>query len=195
MNLSLKNRVTQSNIKIMEKLLLFSGKLLDLTISRLCQQLIENHHDFANSVIVGMQPRGRFFAARICKRLHELQGVKIPLGELDTTFYRDDFRRRSSELKANATYMPFVIEEKNVILIDDVLYTGRTIRAALSALSEFGRPKSVELLVLIDRIYSRDLPIQPNYVGRAVNTILSQQVLVEWTEQGASEDNISLITK
>jgi pyrimidine operon attenuation protein/uracil phosphoribosyltransferase len=178
----------------MEKLELLSGKLLDLTISRLCQQLIENHVDFSNSVIVGMQPRGRFFAARIAKKLDDLHQIKIPIGELDSTFYRDDFRRRDTQLKANATYMPFVIEGKRVILVDDVLYTGRTIRAALSALAEFGRPKEIELLVLIDRIYSRDLPIQANYVGRAVNTILSQKVLVEWTEQGASQDTISLIT-
>jgi pyrimidine operon attenuation protein/uracil phosphoribosyltransferase len=179
----------------MEKLLLLSGALLDLTVSRLCQQLIENHVDFQDTVMVGMQPRGRFFAARIVKRLYELQQIQLPLGELDTTFYRDDFRRRDSALKANATYMPFVIENKNVILVDDVLYTGRTIRAALSALSEFGRPKSVELMVLIDRIYSRDVPIQPNYVGRAVNTVLSQKVLVEWTEQGAEKDAISLIER
>ncbi len=179
----------------MEKFILLSGKLLDLTISRLCQQLIENHLDFHNSVMVGMQPRGRFFASRICKKLYELQGIKIPLGELDTTFYRDDFRRREIDTKANATYMPFVIEGKSVILVDDVLYTGRTIRAALSALAEFGRPKEVELLVLVDRIYSRDLPIQPNYVGKAVDTVLTQRVLVEWTEQGAEKDIISLVTK
>jgi pyrimidine operon attenuation protein/uracil phosphoribosyltransferase len=142
-----------------------------------------------------MQPRGRFFAARIAKRLQELNNFAIPLGYLDTTFYRDDFRRRDSALKANTTYMPFVIESKNVILVDDVLYTGRTIRAALSALAEFGRPQSVELMVLIDRIYSRDVPIQANYVGKAVNTVLSQRVLVEWTEQGAEKDTISLVER
>lgn len=179
----------------MDKLLLFSENLLAVTISRLCQQVIENHDNFQDSVLVGMQPRGKFFAERICRRLYEMQGIKIPLGYLDTTFYRDDFRRRNEPLKANSTFMPFVIEGKRVILADDVLYTGRTIRAALSALSEFGRPKEVELLVLIDRIYSRDLPIQPDYVGRAVNTILSQRVQVEWKEQGSETDQIYLVTQ
>lgn len=124
-----------------------------------------------------------------------MEQVQIPLGYLDTTFYRDDFRRRNEPLKANSTFMPFVIEEKRVLLVDDVLYTGRTIRAALSALAEFGRPQKVELLVLIDRIYSRDLPIQPDYVGRAVNTILSQRVQVEWKEQGNATDQIYLVTQ
>jgi pyrimidine operon attenuation protein / uracil phosphoribosyltransferase len=179
----------------MDKLLLFSENLLAVTISRLCQQIIENHDNFQDSVLVGMQPRGKFFAERICRRLYEMQGIKVPLGYLDTTFYRDDFRRRNEPLKANSTFMPFVIEGKRVILADDVLYTGRTIRAALSALSEFGRPKEVELLVLIDRIYSRDLPIQPDYVGRAVNTILSQRVQVEWKEQGSETDQIYLVTQ
>lgn len=178
----------------MDKLLLFSENLLAVTISRLCQQIIENHDNFQDSVLVGMQPRGKFFAERICRRLYEMKGIKVPLGYLDTTFYRDDFRRRNEPLKANSTFMPFVIEGKRVILADDVLYTGRTIRAALSALSEFGRPKEVELLVLIDRIYSRDLPIQPDYVGRAVNTILSQRVQVEWKEQGSETDQIYLVT-
>jgi pyrimidine operon attenuation protein/uracil phosphoribosyltransferase len=179
----------------MDKLLLFSENLLAVTISRLCQQIIENHDNFQDSVLVGMQPRGKFFAERICRRLYEMQGIKVPLGYLDTTFYRDDFRRRNEPLKANSTFMPFVIEGKRVILADDVLYTGRTIRAALAALSEFGRPKEVELLVLIDRIYSRDLPIQPDYVGRAVNTILSQRVQVEWKEQGSETDQIYLVTQ
>ncbi len=179
----------------MEKLLLFSETQLDITISRLCQQVIENHQDFSQSVIVGMQPRGKFFAERIAKKLQQMEQVQIPLGYLDTTFYRDDFRRRNEPLKANSTFMPFVIEEKRVLLVDDVLYTGRTIRAALSALAEFGRPQKVELLVLIDRIYSRDLPIQPDYVGRAVNTILSQRVQVEWKEQGNATDQIYLVTQ
>jgi pyrimidine operon attenuation protein / uracil phosphoribosyltransferase len=178
----------------LEKLLLFSARQLDITISRLCQQIIENHYDFSQTVVVGMQPRGKFFAERICKKLALAQNWHVPLGYLDVTFYRDDFRRRNEPLKANSTSMPFVIEDKKVILVDDVLYTGRTIRAALAALAEFGRPKQVELMVLVDRIYSRDLPIQPDYVGRAVNTILSQRVQVEWQEQGFDNDHIYLVT-
>jgi pyrimidine operon attenuation protein/uracil phosphoribosyltransferase len=179
----------------MEKLLLLSGKLLDITISRLCQELIENHDDFKQTVLVGMQPRGKFFADKIQQRLQSIANIHVPIGYLDVTFYRDDFRRRESPLKANATYMPFVIEDKKVVLIDDVLYTGRTIRSALSALAEFGRPSNIELLILIDRLYSRDLPIQPDYVGRSVNTIQSQRVQVEWAAQGATEDTIYLCSQ
>lgn len=179
----------------MEKLRLLDGQLLDLTMQRLCHQLAENHEDFTDSVLVGMQPRGRYFADRIKTRLDRITGGNVPIGYLDITFYRDDFRRREAPLQANETIMPFDVESKHVVLIDDVLFTGRTIRAALSALGEYGRPASVELMVLIDRLYSRDLPIQPDYTGRAVNSILSQRVVVEWTEQGAAEDAIWLVTK
>jgi pyrimidine operon attenuation protein / uracil phosphoribosyltransferase len=179
----------------MEKILLFNGKLLEITIQRLCQQLIENDETFNDTVLIGMQPRGRFFADRIKKNLDALLGKNIPIGYLDVTFYRDDFRRREQPLIPNENKIPFLVEKKNVILIDDVLFTGRTIRAALSALNEFGRPKQVKLLVLVDRKYKRDLPIQPDFVGRSVNTILSERVHVEWTEQGATEDNIWLITE
>ncbi len=179
----------------MEKLRLLNGQLLDLTMQRLCHQLAEKHEDFAHSVLVGMQPRGRYFADRIKARLDRITGINVPIGYLDITFYRDDFRRRNAPLQASETLLPFDVEEKHVVLIDDVLFTGRTIRAALSALGEYGRPASVELLVLIDRLYSRDLPIQPDYTGRTVNSILSQRVVVEWTEQGAAEDAIWLVTK
>lgn len=179
----------------MEKILLFNGKLLEITIKRLCQQLIENYENFNDTVLIGLQPRGRFFADRIKKYLDILTGNSIPIGYLDATFYRDDFRRREQLLIPNENKIPFLVEKKNVVLIDDVLFTGRTMRAALSALNEFGRPKQVKLLVLVDRKYSRDLPIQPDYVGRAVNTIQSERIQVEWTEQGTTEDNIWLITE
>lgn len=179
----------------MDKVLLFDEKSLDITINRLCQQLIENHNDFQDTVLVGMQPRGIFFAERVKKKLDEITKKNIPLGYLDITFHRDDFRRREQPLIPNTTKMPFLVEKKKVILIDDVLFTGRTIRAALSVINEFGRPLQIELLVLIDRKYSRHLPIQPNYVGRTVNTIQSQRVQVEWKEQGSSKDNIWLINE
>ncbi len=179
----------------MDRILLFDEKSLDITINRLCQQLIENHNDFHDSVLVGMQPRGVFFAERVKKKLDEIIGKAILLGYLDITFHRDDFRRREQPLLPNTTKMPFLVEKKKVILIDDVLFTGRTIRAALSVINEFGRPAKIELLVLVDRKYSRDLPIQPNYVGRSVNTIQSQRVQVEWKEQGAAKDNIWLINE
>ncbi len=166
----------------MQKRLLFDNRLLQVTISRLCQQIIETHGDFSNTVFIGLQPRGVHFAKRLVKRLETLLGVGLPLGYLDTTFHRDDFRRRNSPLSPSITNIPFIIENKQVILIDDVLYTGRSVRAALDAMNAFGRPKNVELLVLIDRLYARHIPIQATYVGRPVNTIDSQKVDVEWAD-------------
>ena len=177
----------------MQRRLILASPLLEIVISRLCQQLIENHQDFANSAILGLQPRGIYLAERIHKQLVSETGVRIPFGYLDATFYRDDFRRRESPLQPNATRIPFIIEKKKVILIDDVIATARMVRAALDAMSAFGRPESVELCVLIDRQYNRDLPIQPNYVGKSVNTLDTQKVLVEWKEQGHEADQIWLM--
>jgi pyrimidine operon attenuation protein/uracil phosphoribosyltransferase len=175
---------------LMQKKLLLDHQLFEITIQRLCQQLIENHNDFRNTALIGLQPRGIYLANRIKATLEANLGYNIDLGYLDITFYRDDFRRREKPLKANATSMPFIIEEKKVVLIDDVLYTGRSIRAALDAMSAFGRPELIELLVLIERKYTRHLPIQPNYIGKSVNTMQSQRVQVEWSIQGAKKDNI-----
>ncbi|MDB4835249.1 bifunctional pyr operon transcriptional regulator/uracil phosphoribosyltransferase PyrR [Cyclobacteriaceae bacterium] len=180
----------------MQKGLLLNESLVNITINRLCQQLIENHDDFSNSVLIGLQPRGIYLAHRIKAQLEAIVGHDVDLGYLDITFFRDDFRRKDSPLIANATDIPFLIEGKNVIIIDDVLFTGRSVRAALDAMTAYGRPELVELLVLIDRKYTRDLPIQPNYVGKAINSMLSQKVLVEWKgEDDATEDNVWLINK
>lgn len=177
----------------MQKRLVIDSQLLNITIERLCQQLIENHGRFEESVILGLQPRGVFLAERIAKKLQQILKKPIPLGYLDVTFYRDDFRKKESPLLANQTKVPFLIEDKKVILVDDVLYTGRTVRAAMDAMITFGRPSKVELLVLVDRTYSRDLPIQPNYRGTKVNCLESEKVLVELQEQGKKNDNIWLI--
>jgi pyrimidine operon attenuation protein/uracil phosphoribosyltransferase len=177
----------------MQKRLVIDSQLLNITIERLCQQLIENHGCFEESVILGLQPRGVFLAERIAKKLQQILKKPIPLGYLDVTFYRDDFRKKESPLLANQTKVPFLIEDKKVILVDDVLYTGRSVRAAMDAMITFGRPSRVELLVLVDRTYSRDLPIQPNYRGTKVNCLESEKVLVELQEQGKKNDNIWLI--
>lgn len=175
------------------KRLILSSPLLEIMTSRLCQELIENHQDFDNTVIMGLQPRGIFFAERVVAELRERTGKNIPLGHLDATFYRDDFRRRDSPLLPNKTNVPFLIEGKRVILIDDVLASGRMVRAALDAMTAFGRPKMVELMVLIDRRYNRELPIEPDYFGMKVNTLESQRVLVEWKEQGFEADHIWMV--
>ena len=176
-----------------KKRLILSQPLLDITIRRLCQEIIENHDALKETVLMGLQPRGVFLAERIQKTLKIAFGVDLKLGLLDATFYRDDFKRKGNILKPNSTKINFIIEEKNVILIDDVLATGRMVRAAIDAMQAFGRPLKVELLCLINRKYNRDLPIQPDFSGMKVNTLDTQRVLVEWTEQGFDTDSIWLI--
>jgi pyrimidine operon attenuation protein/uracil phosphoribosyltransferase len=177
----------------MKKKLVLDSHLLDITLNRLCHQLIENHGSFADTVILGLQPRGIHLSELIHDKLQKLTKKHIPLGYLDTTFHRDDFRRREIPAKASETKVPFIIEEKKVILIDDVLFTGRTVRAALDAMMAFGRPSKVELLVLVDRKFTRDLPIAADYVGKYVDTLDTQRVLVELEAQGHKQNKIWLI--
>ena len=179
----------------MRKKLLLDHQLVEITINRLCHQLIENHGNFENSVVIGLQPRGIHVARRIKSTLESILNHKVNLGVLDITFFRDDFRRRETPIKANVTDMPFILEDKKVVLIDDVLYTGRSIRAALDAMNAYGRPSLVGLLILIERKYTRHLPIQPDYIGKSVNTMQSQHVEVEWKDAGAKSDKIWLINK
>ena len=155
---------------------------LEITIQRLACQVIENYSDLSEVVLIGLQPRGVFLANKMVEQLKQLKpDLTIPYGQLDITFYRDDIR---NELHiANQTTINFSVEDKNVILVDDVLYTGRTIRAALDALLSFGRPKKVELCVLINRRYSRQLPIQPDYCGKSIDSLISQKVKVEWYKE------------
>lgn len=178
----------------MQRRLLLDDTRFGITISRLCHQLIENHNDFSNTVIIGLQPRGVFVARRIQAELMNLfPGKKIMCGDLDVTFHRDDFRKRELVIPS-ATKIDFVIEDKNVILVDDVLYTGRTIRAGMDAMIDYGRPKKVELLVLVDRRYSRHVPIAPDYIGISVDTITSEKVIVNWRET-EGRDEIMLEVK
>ncbi len=177
----------------MKPITLIDSTQLDLIVNRLCYQLIENHDDFSNSVILGIQPRGIYLAELIRNRLEEiLQTDAVNLGKLDVTFHRDDFRRRTDPIAPNTMDMDFLLENKNVILIDDVLYTGRTIRAALDAMLSFGRPKKVELLVLIDRRFTRQLPVEPNYVGKSIDAYDDQLVKV-MIDQGKVKNKVLLL--
>ena len=176
----------------MEQRILLSDKSFHITLQRLCHQLIENHLHFENTVLIGIQPRGSLLAKRICSELEKITGKSIQLGLLDVTFYRDDFRTHDKPLIPSSSQIDFNVENKKVVLIDDVLFTGRTIRSALDALIDLGRPEKVELLVLIDRRFTRDLPIQPDYTGKKVDTINSQKVKVSWKET-ENEDKVYLI--
>jgi len=175
----------------MEKQIVSSNQF-GIMIERLAHQLIENHGDFSNTILVGIQPRGVEFAKRILEKLNQISTNNIQSGNLDITFFRDDFGRRDNPIEAQELDMNVSVEGKRVVLIDDVLFTGRSIRSAMDALLSFGRPKKVELMVLIDRRLTRHLPIQPNYVGRKVDTILEEKVIVRW-KSSQSEDNIILI--
>ena len=167
----------------MKPRVILDSKHLAITIDRLCQQLIENHGDFSKTCIIGIQPRGIFLSDRIVKRLTEkLRIPKLRYGKLDVTFYRDDFRRSPKLHTPKSTAMDFSIEEMDTVLIDDVLFTGRTVRSALDALLDFGRPRRVELMVLIDRRFSRHVPVQADYCGKSVDAVSSEYVSVEWQE-------------
>jgi pyrimidine operon attenuation protein/uracil phosphoribosyltransferase len=177
----------------MSQKVLLNAKAINIILHRLACQLIEKHNDFTDTVLIGIQPRGKYLANRLVALLEQDYKIKnVQLGHLDITFYRDDFRRSDKPLEAKSTEMDCVVENKNVVFIDDVLYTGRSIRAALTAIQSFGRPKEIELLTLIDRRFSRHLPIQPDYRGRQVDAINEEKVIVNWTENDG-EDSVYLI--
>jgi len=172
----------------MTKKTLLNAKEIEIILHRLACQLIENHLDFSETILIGLQPRGVFLCNRLVNILEkEYRIKKILQGKLDITFYRDDFRRRDAPIEANKTEIDFFVENKKIVFIDDVLYSGRSTRAALTAIQAFGRPKKIELLVLIDRRFSRHLPIQPDYRGRQVDVINNEQVRVDWKENGQTD--------
>jgi pyrimidine operon attenuation protein/uracil phosphoribosyltransferase len=161
---------------------ILNKKQIAIMIRRLCHQLIENHHDFSDTVIISLLPRGRQVSKQIIDKLEVITGKKIKSGELDISFYRDDLRKHTEPIVPYKMNMNISVDNKHVIIIDDVLYTGRSVRAAIDALMPFGRPRSIELLVLIDRRLSRHLPIQPNYVGKVIDSIDSERVVVSIDE-------------
>lgn len=166
-----------------------------LTLDRLAFQLVEEHGEFANSALIGIQPRGVHVASCLRDRIADILGGAVPrCGDLDITFFRDDFRRHDQPLRAASTNLDFSVEGLDIVLVDDVLFTGRTIRAGMDALLAHGRPATVELAVLVDRRFRRELPIEPKYVGRSVDSLDSQRVKVIWADHdGGGEDRVQLI--
>ena len=176
----------------MPKKVLLDSKKIDIILNRLVCQLVENHKDFDNTVLIGLQPRGAFLIDKILEIFNkEYPKIDIKSGILDFTFFRDDFRRSEKTLSASSTQINFSVENKNVVLIDDVLFTGRSIKAAMSSMDSYGRPNSIELLVLIDRRYKREIPIEANYCGAKIDTFKGDRVNVVWGEN--SKDNIIYI--
>ena len=176
------------NKQMLDRVLLNNLKI-NVLLNRLTCQLLEFHGDFSNSVLIGLQPRGIYLLERIVDLLKNEYGIKdVKVGKLDTTFYRDDFRRSEKIHFAKATELNFEVEGRKIVLIDDVLYTGRSIRAALTAIDYYGRPSIIELLVLIDRRFSRHLPIQPDYLGVQIDAIEGDKVRVEWRKSDREND-------
>ena len=170
-------------IKIMDRHILFNNSRVNICLERLAYQLLENHNDFSETILIGLQPRGKFLSQNIVdvlKNKYSLQ--KLDYGYLDITFFRDDFRTKTDILIPNETNFKLNVNNKKVVFMDDVLYTGRTIRAALTAIESFGRPKSIELLILVNRRYCRELPIQADYKGFNVDVYEDQKVYVNWSE-------------
>ncbi len=175
----------------MERKQLLDPDGLAITLNRLSRQVWEQFETAQEFCIIGLQPRGIYPARRLHSLLEDLYSQPIRYGQLDITFFRDDFRR-AEPLKANQTDIPFLVEDLNVVLVDDVLFTGRSIRSALDALAAFGRPKRVELLTLVDRRLTRELPVEATYAGLQVDTLHTQRVVVEWTETGHERDGVWL---
>ena len=192
---SLKNDTFVSSKASMSPRILLSHKKIEIILNRLSCQLIEKFNDFDDVVLVGLQPRGVYLLNRLVGMLEKSYGIKKVInGKLDITFFRDDFRRFDKTLSPSSNEMELTIEGKSVVIIDDVLYTGRSIRAALTALDNYGRPNYIQLLVLIDRRFSRDLPIQPDYIGAQVDALEGDKVRVQWKDN-SKEDTVFIEKK
>lgn len=155
-------------------------------LTRITHEILEVHKEIDDLTLIGIQTRGVFLAERIKSRIKDIEGIDIPIGKIDITLYRDDWTRISSHPVVKTTNISFSVDKKQIILVDDVLFTGRTIRAAMDALIDFGRPDRIELAVLVDRGY-RELPIQANYVGKFVETRRSETVNVMLKEHDGED--------
>lgn len=177
-------------MKLKEKAVVMTAEDMERALRRMGNEIVERNHGAGDLVIIGIQRRGVYLAGRLREFLRTSEGVKLPLGELDITLYRDDITLLSDQPVVHSTSIPVDINGRRIVLVDDVLYTGRTIRAALEAIGDIGRPACVELLILIDRGH-RELPIQPDYLGRAVPT--SSQEIVDVRVKELDGEDIAVI--
>ncbi len=164
---------------------------LSRTITRLSHEILERNKGSENIILIGMRTRGEFVAKRIQNKITEIDNSKPKLGVLDATLYRDDFRTRLKQPEVSVTDISFDINEKDIVLIDDVLYTGRTARAALGAIMDLGRPSTIQFCVLVDRGH-REMPIVADFVGKNIPTSINEEVKVKMTEID-DEDAVYLI--
>jgi pyrimidine operon attenuation protein / uracil phosphoribosyltransferase len=160
-------------------------------ITRVSHEILEKNKGSKNLVLLGMRTRGEFIAKRIFSKIKEIENIEIPFGIIDVTLYRDDFRMRLKQPEVSVSNITFDINEKDIILIDDVLYTGRTVRSALDAIMDLGRPGSIQLVVLVDRGH-RELPIKADYVGKNIPTSIDEEIKVKMKEIDG-EDAVYLV--
>ena len=163
---------------------------IERILKRMACEILEAHKDPKNLALVGIHTRGVHLARRLQNRIENFEGIKIPVGEIDITLYRDDWTQLSAQPVVKKTEIPFSVDGRQIILVDDVLFTGRTIRSAMDAVMDFGRPARIELAVLIDRGH-RELPIQSNFTGHQINTMHDQMVNVRMQEVD-KEDRVVL---
>ena len=162
-------------------------------LTRIAHEILERNKGTKNLVLIGIRTGGAYLARRLQSEIHSIERIEVPLGVVDITLYRDDLSERGPQAKVRETEIPFDITEKKVILVDDVLYTGRTIRAALDALIDFGRPQSIQLAVLADRGH-RELPIKPDYVGKNIPTSSFETIEVRLKEDSRSQDELVVVS-
>lgn len=175
----------------MAKNVLMDSETIDRTIVRITSEILEKNKGAKELVIIGIRTRGVHVAERIANRINKLEKIEPPMGTLDITLYRDDLRRKTEWPKVEKTEIPFSVEDKEVILVDDVIYTGRTTRAALEEIMDFGRPSTIQLVTMVDRGH-RELPIQPDYVGIKVDTLSSEKVRVHLEETDGKDEVVVL---
>jgi pyrimidine operon attenuation protein/uracil phosphoribosyltransferase len=166
---------------LQEKSVIMDEAGIRRALTRIAHEIIEKNKGVDNCILIGIRTRGIYLAERLAERIEQIEGDKIPVGELDITLYRDDLTPKEQQTLLQKTILPVPVTGKKVILVDDVLYTGRTVRAALDALIDEGRPEMIQLAVLIDRGH-RELPIRPDYVGKNVPTAKSEIIVVELLE-------------
>ena len=163
------------------KAVLLDDQAISRAISRLAHEIIERNKGIDEVVLIGIQRRGVPFAKRLAKKIYEVEGKEVKVGVLDITFYRDDLSLLAAHPVINGTYIDFIIENKMVVLVDDVIFSGRTVRAAIDAVFDIARPKAVQLVVMVDRGH-RELPVKPDFIGKNVPTSLGEVVDVKFEE-------------
>jgi pyrimidine operon attenuation protein/uracil phosphoribosyltransferase len=181
----------KGGLGVQETRVIMDESAIRRALTRIAHEMVEKNKGIEGCVLVGIRTRGIYLARRVAERILEIEGVPVAVGELDITRYRDDRTEAASE-NFHGDVLPFSTKDKRIILFDDVLYTGRTIRAALDALMDYGRPQMIQLAVLVDRGH-RELPIRPDYVGKNVPTSRHEQIRVSLQEIDPGEDNVTIV--